>query len=80
MNNNIEIVDIDFLNEDDIPNREIIVTLSNDSEVHICACYESFQQWNGTIDELYITLPVAEGNNEWLHGIGEMDTSLVFFN
>lgn len=63
------IKDIILLNEDDIENREVLVTLSNGTQVYIDACYESFQQWGNTTDELWITLPIAEEYNDWLHGI-----------
>jgi hypothetical protein len=66
------ISDIDFDNVDDVENREVIVTLNNGTEVHICACYESWEQYNGTTAELEITVDVANCANEWLHGIGDI--------
>lgn len=63
-----KIENVQFLNEG--KEREIIVSLSNGAEVHISACYESWEQWGGTIDDLYVTMPIAERNNAWLHGEG----------
>lgn len=44
------------------------ITLSNGTIVRAEACYESWQQWGGTTDELYITMELVELHNEWLHG------------
>ena len=63
---------IDFINVDDVENREVIVTLNNGTEVHICACYEAWEQYNGTTPELATTVDVADCVNEWLHGIGDI--------
>lgn len=63
-----KIENVQFLNEG--KEREIIVSLSNGAEVHIAACQESWEQWGGTIDDLYVTMPIAERNNAWLHGKG----------
>lgn len=63
---------IDFINVDDVENREVIVTLNNGTEVHICACYESWEQYNGTTPELATTVDIADCVNEWLHGIGDI--------
>jgi len=59
---------IELLNENDIENREVLVTLDNGTEIHICACYESWQQWGGTTDELGTSVWVADEANDWLHG------------
>jgi intracellular sulfur oxidation DsrE/DsrF family protein len=65
---NYEVVDIEFVNEENVEEREVHVTLDNGSVVHICACQESFEQYNGTLDELKTTLDIAESSVEWLHG------------
>lgn len=62
-----KIKDITLLNEGDHENREVLVTLDNGTEVHITACHASWQQWGGTTDELYVTMPVANRLNGWLH-------------
>lgn len=48
--------------------RKIKVKLSSGSTVIIEACYESWEQYGGTRAELFITMPIAERYNEWLHG------------
>jgi len=63
-----KIVNVDFINENEIEDREVVVTLDNGTEVHICACYESWEQYGGTTDELRTTMPIAEKSNYWLHG------------
>lgn len=47
--------------------REVLVTLDNGTTVHIESCYESWQQWGGTVDELRVTVSVADMVNDWLH-------------
>lgn len=64
----IKIKSIVLSNVDDIENREVLVTLSNGTEIHIVACYESWQQYGGTVEELRVSLPIAEKYNAWLHG------------
>jgi hypothetical protein len=66
-----KITKIQFIHEltkNDIETREVIVTLDNDSQVHITACYESWEQWGATTDEKWCTVPLADRVNEWLHG------------
>ena len=48
--------------------RKVKVTLSNNTWIYIESCYESWQQYGGTIDELRLTVPIAEKYNNWLHG------------
>lgn len=48
--------------------RRIKVHLSNGANIYIVPCYESFEQYGGTIEELRITLPIAYKYNAWLHG------------
>ena len=51
------------------PNRrKVKVTLTNGTRIYIESCYESWQQYGGTTEELYLTMPIAEKYNEWLHG------------
>lgn len=50
------------------PNRrKVKVTLTNGTRIYIERCYESWQQYGGTIDELRVSQPIAEKYNEWLH-------------
>ena len=74
---NYEVVDIEFVNEENVEEREVHVALDNGSVVHICACQESFEQYNGTLDELKTTLDIAESSVEWLHG-GERPNELPY--
>lgn len=71
-----EVIDVEFLNEENVGEREVHVTLNNGSVVHICACHESFEQYNGTIDELKSTIDIAMEVNGWLHG-EDIDKELV---
>lgn len=48
--------------------RSVKVTLTNGTRITIVPCYESWEQYGGTREELYITVPVAERFNAWLHG------------
>lgn len=57
--------------------REVLVTLNNGTEIHIVPCHESWEQFGGTIDELYTTVDVAEAYNNWLHGGDEPDENEV---
>lgn len=51
------------------PNRrKVKVTLTNGTRIYIESCYESWQQYGGTTEELYLTMPIAEKYNGWLHG------------
>lgn len=65
-----KILNIDFLNEESVEDRQILVTLTNGTKITIVACYNSWQQYGGTEAELWATVPVAERNNKWLHGKG----------
>jgi hypothetical protein len=56
------------LNETRKSKRELKITLSNKVIVRACACYESWEQWGGNKEELYITMPTVERHNKWLHG------------
>lgn len=50
--------------------RYIKVTLTNGTRITIVPCQEGWEQYGGTRDELYVTVPVAERFNAWLHGEG----------
>lgn len=68
-----KVTNVEFVNEDNVDEREVHATLENGTEVHICACQESFEQYNATRDELLSTLYIAEKVNGWLHG-EDLDT------
>lgn len=65
---NVSVKKIELLNEDKVEDREVKVTLSNGTEVHIVACYESYEQYGGCVEELKKTIDIAERYNAWLHG------------
>lgn len=65
----VKVVRIDLLNADDIENRQVKVTLSNGTEITIVRCWESWEQYGGTTDELRITINIADKYNNWLHGL-----------
>jgi len=48
--------------------RQLVITLNTGAEITAEACHESWEQWGGTVDELYVTQPVVEYHNNWLHG------------
>lgn len=49
-------------------NRRLKITLTNGARITAEQCYEAWQQWGGTPDELYVAMPTVERHNEWLHG------------
>lgn len=59
---------ITYLSENRPSKRELKIKLSNGTTIRACACHESWEQWGGTTEELYITMPIVEAHNEWLHG------------
>lgn len=59
---------VEFLYVNQPSRRKIKVTLNNKTRIYIESCYESWQQYGGTKDELYLTMPIAEKYNWWLHG------------
>lgn len=67
-NREIEVSKIQLQYVNQPQRRRIKVHLSNGTNVYIVRCYESYEQYGGTIDELRITLPIAEKYNSWLHG------------
>lgn len=44
------------------------VGLSNGAVVKIVPCYEGWQQYNATVEEKKVAMPIAERFNDWLHG------------
>jgi len=62
---------VEFLFQNQPNRRKIKVTLTNGNVVFIERCYESWEQYGGTTEELWETMPIAEKYNDWLHG-GEM--------
>ena len=48
--------------------REVWVFLSNGGCVKICACCESWEQYNATTDEKSVSVGIADIVNGWLHG------------
>ena len=69
----MEVTEIKLLNANDVENRQVEVTLSNGTVIKIEKCYESWQQQGGTIEELGMTVDIAERYNNWLHGIEDID-------
>ena len=69
----MEITEIKLLNANDVENRQVEVTLSNGMVIKIEKCYESWQQYGGTVEELGMTVDIAERYNNWLHGIEDID-------
>ena len=55
----LQVIKVEFLNVDNIEDRECICTLNNGTKVHISSCYESWEQWGGTTNELFVTMPIA---------------------
>lgn len=62
------ITTVEYCNENKPAERQLKITLSNGTIITAEACHESWEQWGGTVDELYITMPIVEDANEWLHG------------
>jgi hypothetical protein len=73
--NNIKIKKIELLYQNQVSRRKIKVTLTNGTIIYIEKCYESWQQYGGTTDELRLTVPIADAFNDWLHG-GEINTQI----
>ena len=59
---------IEYLNENRPSRRQLKITLSNKRVIRAESCHESWEQWGGTTEELYITMSTVEDHNEWLHG------------
>ena len=60
----MEIVRIELADGQD---RKILVELDNGAIITIKSCYESWQQYGGTENDLWMTIPVANAFNDWLH-------------
>lgn len=54
-----------------VEDRQVLVTLNNGTQITIESCYESWQQWGGTTDELATTVGIADIFNDWLHREGD---------
>ena len=65
---NVSIEKVELLNETKIKDREVLVTLSNGTQIHIVTCHESWEQYGGCVEELKKTVDIAEKYNAWLHG------------
>ena len=63
-----KVVDVQYVNEDDVDSRELRITLENGTEITAVACCESFEQWGGNSDEQWSALPTIEDNLDWLQG------------
>ena len=48
--------------------REIMIILNTGTVISAAPCYESYEQWGGSIEELQITGPIVSALNDWLHG------------
>jgi hypothetical protein len=59
---------ISYIGENRKNDRKLKIKLSNGSTIQAAKCYESWEQWGGTIDELRLTMPIVDSHNEWLHG------------
>lgn len=64
---------ISYLNERSKSRRQLKIrlsdgTLGGTAVIRAESCEESWQQWGGTERELFITMPIVEAHNDWLHG------------
>lgn len=59
---------IAYLSERRPKMRKLKLLLSNKTMITAAACYESWQQWGGTKEELQITQDTVVRHNDWLHG------------
>jgi hypothetical protein len=71
-NGEIKIRKVEFLYANQPSRRKIKVLLTNGGRIYIEPCCESWEQYGGTTNELYITMPIAEKYNAWLHGEGDL--------
>ncbi|MBO4544141.1 MAG: hypothetical protein J5725_13305 [Bacteroidales bacterium] len=65
----LKVKKVELQHKNCISRRRVKVTLNNGAIVYIESCYESWQQYGGTREELMLTMPIAERFNDWLHGI-----------
>lgn len=68
MNNDLAIRNIQLLYVNQPSRRKVKVILTNGSVIYIERCHEAYEQYGGTERELFVTLPIAEKFNDWLHG------------
>ena len=68
MSEKVKVRRVDLLYVNQKKRRKVKVTLTNGTRIYIESCYESWQQYGGTVDELRITVPIADKYNKWLHG------------
>ena len=59
---------ITYLYERQPSRRQLKIKLSNGTTIRAESCHESWEQWGGTVEELYVTMPTVEAHNDWLHG------------
>ena len=69
----MEVTEIKLLNANDVENCQVEVALSNGTVIKCEKCYDIWQQYGGTIEELGMTVDIAERYNNWLHGIEDID-------
>lgn len=62
-----KIIEIYAVGGDTESERKVIAILENGTDITIESCYESWQQYGGTTDELWATYELAELCNGWLH-------------
>ena len=68
---NATIKSITYLGQNRPSIRKLKIELSNGRTIKAQKCHESWEQWGGSQDELRLTMPTVEANNEWLHGGAE---------
>lgn len=56
----VKVSKVEFLYVNQPKRRKIKVTLTNKTKIYIESCYESWQQYGGTTDELYIIYHYAD--------------------
>jgi hypothetical protein len=66
--NELYVKSIHYLRENKKSARKLKIILSNNTIIYAESCYESWMQYGGTQNELYITMPIIEKHNKWLHG------------
>ena len=69
--NEATIKSITYLGQNRPSIRKLKIELSNGRTIKAQKCHESWEHWGGSQDELRLTMPTVEANNEWLHGGAE---------
>ncbi len=59
---------ISYIGENNKSRRKLKIKLSNNRIITAEKCHESWEQWGGNTEELFLTMPIVEQHNEWLHG------------